>query len=456
MFRKFLVRLIPLFLFVEVGLVVVFVFIQARYQQESFIKENKRLARVIATAIEMGQLKRPYPFATLKQITGTEDISFWWVVEPKGKIHWAYDTDQIGKMIDLSLFKTDPKGIKDIIYSGERVKFLAQPLYVGGSGGKWTLCLGISLKRLIAERNKLIIYGAGLIIIATCILIGITFFFTKRITRPVSQLLETTQLIAKGNYDRRVIMRTGDELEKLGDAFNEMAHRIKIGVKALQDFIYIASHDLREPIRKIYAFGKLLQESMSGRLTKDEKENFQFMTDGASRMQAMLDDLLVYSRVSARVKPLECVDLHKIIQDLRRLELAVQLEESKGVINIVEPLPPVQADPVQMHQLFQNLIGNALKFHKDNGPPEITVRGELVHDMVRVEVVDNGIGIPEKDYDKIFGMFQTLHKSYKGTGIGLAICKQIVERHRGEIGVISTLGEGSTFRFTLPKGKEET
>ncbi|RCV65062.1 Bacteriophytochrome (light-regulated signal transduction histidine kinase), partial [Methanophagales archaeon] len=144
--------------------------------------------------------------------------------------------------------------------------------------------------------------------------------------------------------------------------------------KELQDFTYIASHDLREPLRKISAFGQLLQESLEGKLDEDEEENFAFMIDGATRMQQKVNDLLLYSRETTKAKPSERVDLNAVIENLKDVELAVQVEETGGVINVPEPLPLVDADPSLMHQLLQNLIGNGLKYSRKGVAPVITVR----------------------------------------------------------------------------------
>jgi two-component system sensor kinase FixL len=169
----------------------------------------------------------------------------------------------------------------------------------------------------------------------------------------------------------------------------------------------------------------------------------------------MIDALLTYSRLTTKAKPPEWVDLNKVIEDLKKLELATMLDETRGTIHVPEPLPSVQADPSQMHQLFQNLIGNGLKFHKNEMPPEIIIRAyEVENNVIRIEVEDNGIGINEKYYGQLFTMFKRLHsrEQYEGTGIGLASCKKIVERHGGNIGIKSTLDKGSTFWFTLPRG----
>jgi signal transduction histidine kinase/predicted transcriptional regulator len=265
-----------------------------------------------------------------------------------------------------------------------------------------------------------------------------------------NKLEESRHAMLNMVYDLEMEKR---EVESAKNALEVTNIKLERSNKELPDFTYIASHDLREPLRKISAFGQLLQESLKGKLDEDEEENFAFMIDGATRMQQMVNDLLVYSRVTTKAKPPERVDLNAVIEDLKNVELAVQVEETGGVINVPEPLPHVQVDPSQIHQLLQNLIGNGLKYSRKGVAPVITVRSRQEDGKkVRIEVQDNGIGIEEEYQANIFGMFKRLysHEEYEGSGIGLAVCKKIVERHGGEIGVVSNPGEGSTFWFTVP------
>jgi len=220
----------------------------------------------------------------------------------------------------------------------------------------------------------------------------------------------------------------------------------------LKDFVYIASHDLREPMRKISAFGELLSASLKDELKDDDKENFGFMIDGAKRMQQMIDALLTYSRVTTKGVEFEAVDLNKVVKELSEVELAVKIEESGAKILVPEQLHTVNGDSAQVRQLMQNLIANGLKYQKKGAIPQITISSSTAdNDMVRVEVADNGIGIKQEQFKNIFIMFRRLHsrREYEGSGIGLAVCKKIVERHGGDIGVSSTYGEGSTFWFTM-------
>jgi len=249
--------------------------------------------------------------------------------------------------------------------------------------------------------------------------------------------------------------RAEEEREVLLQDITKSNRKLEGANKELQDFVYVASHDLREPLRKISSFGTLLQDSLEGKLDEDQQENLGFMIDGSRRMQEMIDALLTYSRLTTKAKPPQQVFLNEVIAELKKLELATLLDETRGTIHIPEPLPPVQADPFQMTQLFQNLIGNGLKFHEEGIPPEIIIRAHGVENkMIQIEVEDNGIGIDEKYREQLFVMFKRLHSraQYEGTGIGLAVCKKIVVRHGGNIGIKSTPGKGSTFWFTLPRG----
>lgn len=246
-------------------------------------------------------------------------------------------------------------------------------------------------------------------------------------------------------------------MKDLNDELKSAVQKLSRSNQRLKEFTYVASHDLREPLRKISSFGQLLKESLKGQLPHDDEENLDFMVDGADRMTAMIEGLLTYSRVDTQGAAFQKVDLNGIVEQLRQLELANLLEETGGTIEVPEPLPEVQADPVQIRQLLQNLIANGIKYHRDGVQPRIVVRAEQAKkNTVRIEVQDNGTGIEEKYHDDIFTMFRRLHsrRKYEGTGIGLAVCKKIVERHNGRIGVESKVDEGSVFWFTISSAKE--
>lgn len=223
----------------------------------------------------------------------------------------------------------------------------------------------------------------------------------------------------------------------------------------LEQFAYIASHDLREPLRTISGFAQLLERRYRGKLDKDADEFIAFIVDGATRMQRMIEDLLAYSRIGTRGKPFEKVDLETVLNQTLT-NLRVVIEESKAVVTH-DPLPAVMADPTQMVQLFQNLIANAIKFRKKEEPPRVHISARRKGNEWVFSVRDNGIGIATEDFGRLFQLFQrTLAaREYPGTGIGLAICKKIVERHGGRIWAESEVGKGSTFYFTIPARRDE-
>lgn len=239
--------------------------------------------------------------------------------------------------------------------------------------------------------------------------------------------------------------------------------------KELDQFASVASHDLQEPLRVISGFAQLIEERYKGKLNKDGDRFMDYIVDGSFRMQHLINDLLEYSRVTTRGRPFKPVDCNEILQKAL-YNLRTSVDEAGAVIT-ADPLPVFPADEMQLVRLFQNLIGNAVKYRKKEEPPRIHISAGIVADR-RVQagcvagenvglpdkgwlfsVRDNGIGIESRSFERIFEIFQRLHSrsDYPGTGIGLAICKKIVERHGGCIWVESELGKGSSFFFILPE-----
>jgi light-regulated signal transduction histidine kinase (bacteriophytochrome) len=220
--------------------------------------------------------------------------------------------------------------------------------------------------------------------------------------------------------------------------------------KELEQFAYVASHDLQEPLRMVSSYTQLLAQRYEGQLDDKAKKYIDYAVDGAVRMQRLINDLLTYSRVGTRAKPLEPTDSHSVLGEaLRNLQSAI--EESRAMVTN-DDLPTVRADASQLAQVFQNLIANAIKF-RGEFPPRIHVSARGREREWVFSVNDNGIGIDPQFKDRIFVIFQRLHtkQEYPGTGIGLALCKRIVERHGGRIWFESEPGKGSTFFLTIPK-----
>jgi PAS domain S-box-containing protein len=217
----------------------------------------------------------------------------------------------------------------------------------------------------------------------------------------------------------------------------------------LEQFAYVASHDLQEPLRAVAGCVQVLKRRYQGQLDSRADELIAHTVDGVSRMQTLIDDLLSYSRVGTRGKEFETSDCNAIVdQALANLETAIA---ETGAVITRDRLPVVKSDAIQLTQLFQNLISNALKFRSQQ-PPRINIGVRREQGNWLISVTDNGIGMQPEYFERIFIIFQRLHtrNEYPGTGIGLAICKKIVERHGGRIFVESQLGQGSTFFFTLP------
>jgi PAS domain S-box-containing protein len=239
--------------------------------------------------------------------------------------------------------------------------------------------------------------------------------------------------------------------------------------RELQEFAYVASHDLQEPLRKVQAFGDRLEKKCAAALSDEGRDYVSRMKNAAGRMQNLINDLLTFSRVATKTQPFQPVNLKTIAEEVVS-DLEVRIEQTGGRVRIGE-LPVLDADALQMRQLFQNLIGNALKFHRAGVKPLVKVYAENVssgggeepcsdagESFCRIVVEDNGIGFDEKYLDRIFTVFQRLHgrMEYEGSGIGLAVCRKIVERHGGQITAKSKEAEGATFYIDLPVAQEDT
>ncbi|MGO9017357.1 MAG: PocR ligand-binding domain-containing protein [Syntrophobacteraceae bacterium] len=252
------------------------------------------------------------------------------------------------------------------------------------------------------------------------------------------------------------LRKSRDELDfRVQERTTELATyttKLEQSNEALQDFAFIASHDMKEPLRKVISFGNLLRQKHKDTLGPAGNDYLNRMLDATQRMQSLLTSLLEYSRVTMNQEPFQEADLYDLVHEVLS-DLEVKIEKTGGEVQVGE-LPVVAADPSQMRQLFQNLIGNALKFHKPGEKPIVRVVSAPITDSgCRIIVEDNGIGFEEKYLERIFAPFQRLHdrsSQYEGTGMGLAICKRIVERHGGVLAARSEPGKGSTFILTLP------
>ena len=244
-----------------------------------------------------------------------------------------------------------------------------------------------------------------------------------------------------------------EQAHRLEDALSQLdarARELERSNQELETFAYVASHDLQEPLRMVASYTQLLERRYGEKLDDTAREFIGFAVDGATRMQSLIRALLEYSRVGTRGQDLSRFSLNDVLDTVRRdLSLAIQ-ESGASVTN--DPLPEVHADRTQITQLLQNLVGNGLKFH-GGAPPRVHVSAEERARELVVTVRDEGIGIDPRYKERIFQIFQRLHgpAEYSGTGIGLAVCRRIVERHGGRIWVESQPGQGAVFQFTIPR-----
>jgi PAS domain S-box-containing protein len=245
-----------------------------------------------------------------------------------------------------------------------------------------------------------------------------------------------------------------EQLQKLNNDLADAVGKLEDANQEMKNFLYIASHDLREPLHRIAVFGDMLSKSLQGKLTEEDTENLQYMIEGTQRINRVIEGLLAYAKVNAKTLPPEVVNLNDIVKQLQELEFSILLQEKLAIVEVPATLPYILVDPIQIRQLMQNLIANGIKYQPRGNTPCITITSKhAANGMERIEVKDNGIGIKPEYHQAVFNMFKRLHArvEYEGIGVGLAICKKIVERYGGQIGVDSEYGKGSTFWFTVPR-----
>lgn len=269
------------------------------------------------------------------------------------------------------------------------------------------------------------------------------------------QIVSPFEMTHRGFQDANESLRQLNEtleqrVEERTAELQERSEELSRSNAELQQFAYVASHDLQEPLRMITSYTQLLARRYGDRLDAEAKEFINYAVDGANRMQTLINDLLKYSRLDSRGRefgPADCAAACRAA----RANLKVAIEEKRADVSAGD-LPVVYGDEVQLAQLFQNLIGNALKYSRPEEPPEISIEAQRTGDEWVFSVADNGIGIEQQYLDRIFQVFKRLHgrETYSGTGIGLAICKRIVERHGGRMWVESEPGTGSKFYFAIP------
>ncbi len=342
----------------------------------------------------------------------------------------------------------------------------------------WRVVVELPVDEAYAPLKRMLLVMVGALFFTALAAIGLSVFFSGQFVRPLKKLTSAAEQIQADNLNVSVTITGRHELGMLAATFNTMTTRLRelIGGlerkvtelkqaeqelkklteelqrsnQELEQFAYVASHDLQEPLRMVASYTKLLEKRYKEQLDEKADTYIHYAVDGATRMQDLINDLLAYSRVNTRTEQARSVESQEILNNVLT-NLKVTIQES-GALVTHDELPEVSVDAAQFARVFQNLIGNAIKFRGET-PPRIHVSAQSTGDEWLFSVQDNGIGIDPKHQERIFTIFQRLYarNEYPGTGIGLAICKRIINRHGGKIRVESEPGKGAVFYFTLAK-----
>jgi len=484
---------------------------ESKVLKEELIHTASHTAKNIAYSIKHASWSLNWIFVEmmLKESIQYEahEVIYAKIVKPDREVYLASDRDYYGEKIDSSLLPDQETLLDNYFFPQQKEHGILCIHPITISNERWHIILGLSLKSVKQAINDLIIHNliwGGLIV-----LLGIvgSFFLSRSISKPIVKPANAAKITSRGNLDYDAMVKSNDEVRFLSHSFNHMIKNLKVAraelvaysktlkeridertkefkheineckrTKAklkqtmaelersnteLEQFAYIASHDLQEPLRMVVSYMQLLARRYKGKLDSDADEFIAYAVDGATRMQQLIKGLLTYSRVGTSGKDFEPTDCGAVFE--RTLDNLQKAVEESGANVTHDPLPTVISDRMQLGQLLQNLISNAIRFRSEK-QPRIHVSAEKIENSaIRIpqseikkgwvfSVSDNGIGIDPEFSERIFIIFQRLHKrrEYPGTGIGLAFCKKIVERHGGHIWVESEPGKGSTFYFTIP------
>jgi signal transduction histidine kinase len=428
--------------------------------------------------------------AVLQKVIELEDVSTASISNASGTIVYGGVPDSRGKVSRSETVKEAlrtnalAKGL-EIIYRGEKILAHAMPIHnekpcfkCHGSEEKvlGILLVGTAWEPIEESIRAIVNQHITYFLVCLVLVIGsIAILLNYLVIAPVRSLTRATVVMAKGDLSRRVPVKRDDEIGHLGIAFNQMAVNLEKSrdellqaqatleksvaqlqnkTQELEDFTYIVSHDLKEPLRGITSFAQFVLEDYADKLDQKAEGYLATIMKSAERLKKLIDDLLILSRVTRTGVSFQTTKASGIIEEaIEQIKYSI---DEKGVeVVVAQDLPSIYCDKSKLVHLFANLLSNAVKF-MDKDKPRIEIGCQDTGDYYQFYVKDNGMGIDERYYQKIFGMFQRLHRreDYEGTGAGLHIAQKIIERHHGKIWVESELGVGSTFYFILPKGKE--
>lgn len=467
-----------------------FLYVEVIFHERSFLEEEEKWALEISHTLmrsieypmlvqDMGQVE-----AILQRVNGLEDVRVANLCDLSGTIKYSGIPDSIGKFSKSEVIKkvlrTNALATGLEIYKGEKILSHATPIRnekaCSECHGSEKDILGVLWvgtawepveKKMEAIRNRDIVYS----VVCLALVAGlIAILLRYLVITPLGLLARATTVIAeKGDLSYRIPIRRDDEVGQLATSFNTMIEdldksrnelaewiqALKKKTKELEDFTFIVSHDLKEPLRGITSFSQFVLEDYADKLDEKGRGYLLTITKSTYLMKRLIDDLLTLSKVTRIEFSFQINKASEVIEKAVK-PLKVLIDEKDIELVIAQDLPTIYCDKIRMAQVFENLLSNAIKFMgKENPRIEIGYQDKVDYDQFYVK--DNGMGIEKGYHEKIFEMFERLHprEDYDGTGAGLHICKKIMEMHRGKIWVESEIGVGSTFYFTLPKRRRE-
>jgi signal transduction histidine kinase len=425
-------------------------------KEESIIKEFQSVGNFVAKEIEISYSESKWPFETLNKLSEREDFLFWWIVDDKGEIHLSDNAS----FMESNAYDYFPRISQDFFLNPQQNYGFVIKYFKAGEK-RWSFWLGFSLKEVSEIQKRIILTNLPLSSSSLLLLGVVLYIIIQYFTKPLSDLTKTTKELEKGNFDVRVNIRTKDELEHFGNTLNKTAEVLKQRDQehkqldnAKTNFLSITSHELRSPMTPMKAQLQMLLGQYFGKLTKKQKESIEIVLRNTIRLDKIIEDFLEISRIEAARLKFRFIKTN-LAEHINRLAEEMEgfmPEKNIKIITNTEKLPVIEADPDRVMQVLRNLINNAKKFSPEN--TKLFINAELKNNMIEFGVKDQGIGISLENQIRLFEPFfqaeQTIYREHAGAGLGLAICKGIVESQNGRMWFESEEGKGSTFYFTVP------
>ncbi|MEM2619577.1 MAG: HAMP domain-containing sensor histidine kinase [Candidatus Hadarchaeales archaeon] len=445
----------------------------SRNVESRVIQNFSSLADITAREIEAGHTWGRWPLESLAVLQQANGFLFWLIVQPDGTVHLASDAKYMGKVSPPNMSAVE---VRDWSVDGQEAKIIIHPLSIGAGG--WSLWVGFSTEAISAAQREMFLITASSLLVTMAVAGLLSLLLSRKITWPLTELRKASQRIGSGDLETKVSISSGDELEELGKTLDRMRQDLKAEVERAErevwervrleakyqslleldrlksEFLYMVSHEVKTPLTPMLSLARQMLEGRLGELTPEQRIAVEIFLRNLQRLQSEFEDVLTTARIEAGKMEIrrERVDLREIVKEV--FEGMRPHAESKRIAFTLD-LPPsslhVWADGRQIRRVVEHLVDNALKYTPEGGKVWISARTEGAKGVL-VEVKDTGKGISKEHLPKLFTKFFRADLSSPGSGLGLYICKKIVEAHGGKIWCESEEGKGSTFAFTLPLG----